>query len=289
VQSCDLTWIVDRPIADRTSTMTRSPDDPITDRGEPPFDGSHGWDAYAPFYDWENARTLGRRDIEFWRRLADEAAGPVLELGCGTGRVLVPLARAGVSVVGVDRSAPMLDRARRRIRRARGIRAALVRADIRQLPFAERFSLVIAPYGILQSLTRDRDLERALEAVARVTRPGGRLGLDLVPDLTRWKEYRRRVTLRGTIGDAEIALVESVRQDRRRGLTLFDEEYIERRRRTRRVHRFSLTFRTVSVKQMTRRIERVGFRVDAVYGDYSGRPWDARAETWLILATRVER
>lgn len=250
-------------------------------------DGTKGWDAYAPFYDWENARTLGRRDVAFWRRLADEAGGPVLELGCGTGRVLVPVARAGVPVVGVDRSAPMLDRARRRIRRARGIRAALVRADIRQLPFAERFSLVIAPYGILQSLTRDQDLERALEAIARVTRPGGRLGLDLVPDLTRWKEYRRRVTLRGTIGGAEIALVESVRQDRRRGLTLFDEEYIERRQRTRRVHRFSLAFRTVSVKQMTRRVERAGFHVDAVFGDYSGGPWDSRAETWLILATRI--
>jgi len=249
-------------------------------------DGSEGWDAYAPFYDWENARTLGRRDVAFWRRLAGEAGGPVLELGCGTGRVLVPVARAGVPVVGVDRSAPMLDRARRRIRRARGIRAALVRADIRRLPFAARFSLVIAPYGILQSLTRDLDLERALQAVACVTRPGGRLGLDLVPDLTRWKEYRRRETLRGTIGGAEIALVESVRQDRRRGLTLFDEEYIERRHRTRRVHRFSLVFRTVSVQQMTRRVERAGFHVDGVFGDYSGGPWDSRAETWLILATR---
>ena len=89
-------------------------------------DGTQGWDAYAPFYDWENARTLGRRDVAFWRRLADEAGGPVLELGCGTGRVLVPVARAGVPVVGVDLSAPMLDRARRRIRCARGIRAALV-------------------------------------------------------------------------------------------------------------------------------------------------------------------
>jgi SAM-dependent methyltransferase len=251
-------------------------------------DGSDGWDAYAPFYDWENARTLGRRDVAFWRRLADEAAGPVLELGCGTGRVLLPVARTGASVVGVDRSAQMLDRARRRIRRTRGIHAALVRADIRELPFSERFALVIAPYGILQSLTRDRDLQRALNAVARVTRPGGRLGLDLVPDLTRWKEYRRRVTLRGRIRGAEIALVESVRQDRRRGVTLFDEEYVERRQRSRRVHRFSLAFRTVSVKQMIRRVERAGFRVDAVLGDYAGRPWDARAETWLILATRTD-
>ena len=75
-------------------------------------EGWQGWDEYAPFYDWENAQTLGRRDVPFWRRAALKAKGPVLELGCGTGRVTKPLARAGVDIVGIDRSAPMLDRGR---------------------------------------------------------------------------------------------------------------------------------------------------------------------------------
>ena len=78
-------------------------------------EGWQGWDAYAPFYDWENAQTLGRRDVPFWRRVASKAGGPVLELGCGTGRISIPLARAGVPLVGIDRSAPMLDRARQQI------------------------------------------------------------------------------------------------------------------------------------------------------------------------------
>jgi len=65
--------------------------------------GHEGWDDYAPFYDWENARTLGRRDVPFWRRFAHDARGHVLELGCGTGRVTLPLARAGIRIVGVDR------------------------------------------------------------------------------------------------------------------------------------------------------------------------------------------
>ena len=70
-----------------------------------PSEGWHGWDAYAPFYDWENARTLGRKDVVFWRRLAATTPGPVLELGCGTGRISVPLARAGVHVVWRGRRA----------------------------------------------------------------------------------------------------------------------------------------------------------------------------------------
>ena len=68
-------------------------------------EGWHGWDAYAPYYDWENAQTVGRRDIEFWRLMAQQADGPVLELGCGTGRVALPVAKDGATVVGIDRSA----------------------------------------------------------------------------------------------------------------------------------------------------------------------------------------
>ena len=82
-------------------------------------EGWHGWDEYAAFYDWENARTLGRRDVPFWRNLAIHAGGPVLELGCGTGRISLPIARAGVPLVGIDRSEAMLTRARARVRRAR--------------------------------------------------------------------------------------------------------------------------------------------------------------------------
>src|SRR5204862_2986243 len=79
-------------------------------------EGWEGWDEYAPFYDWENARTLGRRDVAFWRRLAADARGPILELGCGTGRVTLPLARAGAAIVGIDRSAAMLAGALSRMR-----------------------------------------------------------------------------------------------------------------------------------------------------------------------------
>src|SRR3954447_8266417 len=81
-------------------------------------EGWQGWDAYADFYDWENAQTLDRRDIRFWQDMARRAAGPVLELGCGTGRVTLPVARTGARIIGVDRSAEMLSHARRRLRRA---------------------------------------------------------------------------------------------------------------------------------------------------------------------------
>jgi ubiquinone/menaquinone biosynthesis C-methylase UbiE len=255
-----------------------------------PREGWKGWDEYAPFYDWENARTLGRRDVPFWRRVAVEADGPVLELGCGTGRVSIPLARAGVDLVGVDRSEPMLARARTRTRTSGTPGTpSFVRGDIRALPFSRRaFSMVLAPYGVLQSLIRERDLSATLESVARVIRRGGTFGIDLVPDVPNWREYTNKVQLVGRArGGAHLTLVESVRQDPRRRLTTFEQRYVERRGRRTREHRFDLTFRTLTVPQMTRRVERAGFRIKAVLGDYRGRVWDARADVWILLAEKV--
>jgi SAM-dependent methyltransferase len=250
-------------------------------------EGWQGWDDYAPFYDWENAQTVARRDVAFWQRLAAAQDGRVLELGCGTGRITVPVAKTGARVIGIDRSAPMLARAQQRLRRAR-VAAGLLRGDIRQLPFrrASRFALVMAPYGILQSLTRERDLAATLDAVAGVLTRGGLFAIDLVPDLPRWSEYDRRVSLSGKRGRGHLTLTESVRQDRRRRLTIFDQEYEERIGQTRTVRRFSLTFRTVSVPQMGSRLEAAGFKVDAVLGDYAGGPWDPRADVWVVIARK---
>jgi SAM-dependent methyltransferase len=233
---------------------------------------------------------MARRDIRFWQRLVAAAAGPVLELGCGTGRVTLPVARVGRRVVGIDLSAPMLRRAHARIRRARlGGRAGLVRGDIRALPFADgRFSLVAAPYGVLQSLLRERDLAASLEAIARVLAPGGRLVVDLVADLPAWREYRGRNRLRGWRPGrrSHITLVESVRQDPRRGLTFFEQEFTERRGRTAERHRFELAFRTLSVRQMAGRLERAGLTVTSRLGSYDGDPWTAGADTWILMAER---
>lgn len=243
-------------------------------------EGWHGWDAYAPFYDWENAQTLGRRDVPFWTSVAKQARGRVLELGCGTGRISKPLIKAGINLIGVDRSAAMLERARRKGSR-------YIRADIRALPFeGHAFSMVLAPYGILQSLTRDRDLVATLESVARVIKRGGTFGIDLVPDVPNWREYENRVQLRGRDGRRHLTLIETVRQDPKRRLTTFTQTYIERAGRRKTEHTFDLVFRTLTVPQMTKRLEDAGFAVDRALGDYRGRPWDARADVWILLAKK---
>ena len=133
----------------------------------------------------------------------------------------------------------------------------------------------------------DEDLTATLEAVAGVLPRGGTFGIDLVPELPRWQEYHRRVGLRGAMsGGRRVTLIESVRQVPEHGLTVFEQEFLEWRGRSRTVHRFSLAFRTVTVPQVAERLERAGFRVDAVLGDYAGEEWSPDADVWVIIARR---
>ena len=173
-------------------------------------EGWQGWDQYAPFYDWENARTVARRDVGFWQALARRRSGAVLELGCGTGRLAIPLMKSGARLVGIDRSEAMLGRLRMKARRAGLIgRGRFVRGDIRRLPFRARpgFGLVLAPYGMLQSLTRERDLAETLKKLnlSGLISPADlqakiNAGLDRLNDLKHddggwgwWKEDDSRV------------------------------------------------------------------------------------------------
>ena len=253
--------------------------------------GHEGWDAYAPYYDWENARTMGRRDVRFWTGVAQRIGGRVLELGSGTERLTVPLTRAGIPIVGIDRSAAMLERVRPRARRGRGPVPDVARGDITALPFADAtFQLVMAPYGLVQSLLNDRVLARTLREAARVLAPGGTLGIDLVPDVPRWRQYTRKVVFfspRGPRG-LPLTLVETVRQDRGRGLTTFEQEYVEGRGRARQVTPFTIRFRTLPLPALVSRLERAGFVVDTVLGDYRGEAWDPRAEALILLARRPQ-
>jgi ubiquinone/menaquinone biosynthesis C-methylase UbiE len=255
--------------------------------------GHEGWDDYAAYYDWENAQTVGRRDIAFWRRMAAPVDGPILELGCGTGRVALPLARHGSTVIGIDRSESMLARGRMKVRRARlASRVKLIRGDIRHLPFPDKsFKLVMAPYGILQSLLDEKLLSATLKDVHRVIARGGVFGLELVADLPAWEEYSNQKSLssqRGPNGKP-IALIESVKQDRRKHITRFEQEFVEGRGRSATRKKFSLAFRTLSVPQMVQRLEKAGFEIAALLGDYQGGPWDMRADVWIILARAKAR
>lgn len=126
-------------------------------------------------------------DIGRYRELAAAHPGPVLELCCGTGRVAIPLARAGIAVTAVDISAAMLERFRAKLdAEPPDVRAriALLQQDVRELSLGGRaFPLALIPFNSLMLLTERREQQRVLAGAAAALASGGRLAVDVVNPL----------------------------------------------------------------------------------------------------------
>lgn len=137
---------------------------------------------HVEIYDAMHREIPGGDDVAFFRLLAERTGGPILELGCGTGRVAVPLAAAGFEVVGLDRSAAMLAAAERRVAaltpEARS-RIRLVEGDLESTLAGDEFGLVFAAFRVFASVLDPDAQLRALALIRRQLRPGGLLAIDV--------------------------------------------------------------------------------------------------------------
>lgn len=137
---------------------------------------------YDLFHPSEMAGTLVAHDVAFYRSLADETGGPILELACGTGRVALSLAAAGFDVVGLDISRPMLRVARRKRAAAPAEvakRVTLVEGDMTGFDLRRTFALVVVPFRSFQALLTPEAQRSCLARVHRHLRDAGLLALDL--------------------------------------------------------------------------------------------------------------
>ena len=123
-----------------------------------------------------------RHDVDFYVAEAGTATGPILEIGCGTGRILLPIARAGGTITGLDNSVRMVARLQEKL----GAEIAAVQArvtvdlhDMLSFDLSKQFALIIAPFRVVQHLTTTDDQLRFLENVARHLAPQGRLIFDV--------------------------------------------------------------------------------------------------------------
>ena len=136
------------------------------------------WDRFARLYDDDYGDFTD--DLELYRLFVQRTGGPVLEAMCGTGRVLLPLAEAGLHVVGLDISPAMIERARAKLVAAGiGERARVEVGDIRTLAMPERFALAIVAMNSFMHLPTSKDQLAALQAIRAHLRPKGLLILDL--------------------------------------------------------------------------------------------------------------
>jgi SAM-dependent methyltransferase len=127
-------------------------------------------------------RYTARRDVEFYVELCREALGGVLELGCGTGRVLIPAAEAGCTITGLDQSESMLQRCQAKVGELPAEirkRVTLVHGDMTRFDIGRTFDLVTVPFRPVQHLITVEEQLRFLQCVRKHLAPNGRLVFDV--------------------------------------------------------------------------------------------------------------
>jgi len=245
----------------------------------------------ASLYDLGVAPLEGGPDVEWFSGLARRTGGPILELGCGTGRITVPIAQDGHHIVGLDHSAAMLERAERRARRA-SVEVRWVEGDMRAVSFNEAFDLVLRAFNSFLMLDPD-DRWSCLARVREHMAPRGRVAIDVFqPD------PQIVVGLDGGVVDEW----ERIDPETGRAVRHFSSSHANVDGVTQRIWYDETTDEgevrriggTTTLHYLYRReaellFSEAGFVIETLHGDYEGNPADAQSRKLLVVAKRKER
>jgi SAM-dependent methyltransferase len=232
------------------------------------------YDAIARLYDpWSRSVT---EDVEFYVEEALASGGPVVELAVGTGRIAVPIAKAGVRVIGVDLSEGMLAEARRyACREGVGGLVDLRVGDLCDPPVEERVPLVIVPFRSLLHMPDEREKLRALRAAHGLLEPGGRFVFDVFApcrediDSThgRWLEREPGIFERADWDEDARTLVLRVRGGDAAA---------------------TMELHWLAAAEWHALLHEAGFRVDALYGWFDRRPLLEGEDMVFVCSRRVQ-
>jgi SAM-dependent methyltransferase len=251
------------------------------------------FDTYARFYDLD----YGDRDDDFVmiQEFAARCGSPILELGCGTGRVLLPLAHAGYQVTGVDVSPAMLAVARRKVAAEDlGSRITLVEQDMRKLDLGRRFNLALVAINSFMHLLTADDQLIALSHIRQHLEPGGLLLLDLFnPNLQRLLDSQGHIVLDKVMTDPQtghrIARFSAQKVDL--GRQIMDVTFIADRvdgegdvKRT--LFRFSIRY--LFRRELELLLRQARFEVEAIYGSYDLDEFTGDSEKMIAIARRPD-
>jgi len=246
------------------------------------------YDLFARLCDLEHKHLTN--DIELYLGYARRCDGTILELGCGSGRVALALARDGLDVVGVDNSQAMLDLARQRARQA-GLtgRARFVLGDIRTLEYQDEFAAAFCPLNGFLHLSTSEDQLAALRSAYRALLAGGILILDLPNPHTAFSpDTDDRLYVRSAFETPEGGRVWSLTLSRTdlaeqvQRLTLF-YDLLGPDKAVRRTA-VEMELRFVYRYEMEALLREAGFALDAVLGSYDMDPYETDSEIMLFVA-----
>lgn len=261
-------------------------------RNAPPVPMAAPFDRFARFYDADYRHYDD--DLAALADLAADEGDPILELGCGTGRALIPLAAAGHTITGVDISPALLQVTEAKLRgTSYASRVTLHEADLRTFDLPNKaFAFALCTSNTLMHLTTEAEQLAALRNAYRALRPGGLLFLDLFnPDPARLLAVNGLAELADQWDDPATGAqvlkwcVRTVDFANQLQETIFIYEEILPDGQCRRTAcPFTLRFLWRGEAELM--LQMAGFQVEEVWGDFDGSPYSSASEHLIVLARK---
>lgn len=239
------------------------------------------WEFYDDFY-------ADVDDVDFYAALARRAKGPVLEVMCGTGRILVPLARAGFEVTGIDANEKMLDAARKKLEKeppeVQG-RVTLVNADARDFDLGRKFELVMLAFSSINHLLSPQDQDRAVSCLKNHLSENGLLAVASFnphPEKFHSEKLDREVELE----NGDLLIRYSTLSANPLG-TIMRVNYrweVEHDGAIVREMSSAFDLRLLKPNQLKALLEGAGLQLVERYGGYRGEPLDPKGDVVVFVA-----
>ncbi len=225
------------------------------------------------------------QDIDFYLTLAKNCQGKVLDLGCGTGRVLKALLEAGVDAVGVDYSPHMLQLAREKLE-AYGFQPRLLEQDMRELKLDDVFPLIIIPYYSMIYILTDEDRKKVFRAIHKHLTPGGTLAFDFDASKNPIGESFPWLALQGVHPFTNevlvsVAQMKGINEDLR---VMNEINYVFGENKQITVK--SSIESSCEATHMQELLAEEGFTITGVYGDYDYLPYQGGNECVIVATSR---
>jgi len=239
------------------------------------FDGEH--------YDAWTDREI---DISFYKDQVEKFGDPVLELGCGTGRITIPIAKEGYEIIGLDLSDRLLKRAYEKTTKE-NLDIEWVKGDMRDFSLDKRFNLIFIPFNSIHHILTLKDMEKVLDNVRKHLKPDGRFIVEFFnPDLeilNRDPAEEHEVTeYESPMTNDKVKITEITDYERAKQLMhlswFYDSESNKRER--------DWTIRVWFPKEVDAVLKYNGFEIEKKFGDFDGSPMTNNSAQQIVVCKK---